>query len=143
MVNKLRIRFTKNKEEIDQSLKIRKRVFVEEQKVEPEIEFDGLDSKAKHVLVFLDKKPIGCARVRKNKCVKLERIAILKEYRNKGFGRQLMEYLVNYCENKGYSEICLHSQMYIVDFYKKCGFKPRGKTFLEAGIKHIEMYMQI
>ncbi|RLI62298.1 MAG: GNAT family N-acetyltransferase, partial [Candidatus Asgardarchaeum californiense] len=50
---------------------------------------------------------------------------------------------VNYCKNKGYSEICLHSQTYIIDFYKKCGFKPRGKTFLEAGIKHIEMYMQI
>ncbi len=54
-----------------------------------------------------------------------------------------MKYLINYCKSKKYNEICLHSQTYIIDFYKKCGFKTRGETFLEADIEHVEMYMNI
>ncbi|MCK4332400.1 MAG: GNAT family N-acetyltransferase [Thermoplasmatales archaeon] len=142
-MNDLEIRFVKNKEELEQVNKIRNRIFVKEQNVSRDLEFDGLDSEAEHVIVFLGAKPIGCARIRTNKCAKLERIAILKEYRLKGFGKQLMKYLINYCKSKKYNEICLHSQTYISDFYKKCGFKTRGETFLEADIAHVEMYMNI
>ena len=46
-------------------------------------------------------------------------------------------------KSKKYNEICLHSQTYISDFYKKCGFKTRGEIFLEADIEHVEMYMNI
>ena len=53
-----------------------------------------------------------------------------------------MGYLINYCKKKKVNEIVLHSQCYIEDFYKKCGFKTRGKTFMDAGIKHIEMYIK-
>ncbi len=128
--------------DIEKALLIRKTVFVEEQGVNPSVEFDGTDDEAEHVLLYLDDKPIGCARVRYfvNKA-KLERIAILKDYRGKGFGKALTEFLVDLCRRKGMSEIYIHSQVYVEGFYKKIGFKERGAVFNEAGIPHIEMYM--
>ncbi len=53
-----------------------------------------------------------------------------------------MDYLINYCRKKEVKEIFLYSQYYIKDFYEKCGFIPRGKTFVDAGIEHIEMYLK-
>jgi len=142
-VNNLEIKLVKNKEELDQVIEIRKNVFVKEQKVPLDLELDGLDSEAEHVIVYLGNEPIGCARIRKNKYAKLERIAIIKKYRGKGFGKRLTEFLVDYCKQKNFDEIRLHSQTYIRDFYKKCGFKIRGKPFFEAGIEHVEMYVKI
>ncbi len=142
-MNDLEIRLVKNKRELDQIVGIRKQVFVKEQNVPLDLELDGLDSEAEHVIVYYDNEPIGCARIRTNGCVKLERIAILEKYRQRGFGKQLTEYLINYCKNKNYNEICLHSQTYVSDFYKKLGFRERGKLFFDAGIEHVEMYMKI
>ena len=53
----------------------------------------------------------------------------------------IVKYMVNYCKNKNVKTIVMNSQYYLKDYYKKFGFKPRGKTFMEASIKHIEMYM--
>ena len=101
---------------------------------------DEFDKDAKHFIVYLKNKSIGCARIRKiNNYVKLERIAILKEYRGRGFGKDLTNFLINYCKKIGFNEIQLHSQIYISNFYEKLGFKSIGKKFLEADIEHIEM----
>lgn len=138
------IRLIRNKKELDEVFNIRNKVFGEEQKIDRAVDFDRLDNNAKHTIVFYGNKVIGCARIRliKNR-VKLERIAILKEYRGKGFGVELMRYLVSYAKKKKAKEIYFHSQYYIKDFYKKCGFKIRGKPFPEAGVKHIEMYLKL
>ena len=53
-----------------------------------------------------------------------------------------MNYLIKYCKSKNVNEIYFHSQYHAKDFYKKCGFKERGKIFSEARIKHIEMFMK-
>lgn len=139
----LEIRIVKNKEELNKVIEIRKNVFVEEQKVLLDLELDGLGSEAEHVIAYLNDEPIGCARIRTNKYAKLERIAIIEKHRGKGFGKQLTDVLINYCKQKDFDEIRLHSQTYISGFYKKYGFKIRGKPFYEAGIKHVEMYMKI
>jgi len=136
------IKFVEKQDELDQVIEIRKKVFVEEQKVPLDLEVDGLDHEAKHVIAYLDNEAVGCARVRTNKYAKLERIAIIKEHRGKGFGKQLTDFLVNYCRKEGFDEIRLHSQTYVSDFYKKCGFKGIGKNFYEAGIDHVEMYLK-
>jgi len=143
-VSKLKIRKVKNKSELDETFEIRKTVFVEEQNVPVELEIDGLDQEAEHFIAYINKKPIGCARIRiKNNFAKLERIAIIGEYRNKGFGKQLTKFLIDYCKQKKFDEIRLHSQIYVSDFYKKLGFKFVGENFFEAGIEHVEMYMEI
>jgi predicted GNAT family N-acyltransferase len=143
-VKNLLIKKVNNKQDFDNTLKIRKVVFIEEQKVPLDIELDGLDNEAEHFIAYLDDKEIGCARIRiKNRIAKLERIAIIKKHRNKGFGTKLTFFLINYCKKKDFQEIILHSQTYVSDFYKKFDFKKRGSTFYEAGIEHIEMFLEI
>ena len=137
----LEIRLIRNNDEYNKVLDIRNQVFIKEQNVPQTIEFDGLDKESVHVVVKLEKKTIGCARIRFiNGKIKLERVAILKEYRNRGLGTQLMQYLTAYCEAHNASEIVIHAQYHLKQFYAELGFYPRGKTFFEAGIKHIEMY---
>jgi len=139
----LKIKLIKNKKELEQVLKIREIVFIKGQNVPRWRERDKFDNVAKHVIVIYKNKPVGCARIRFiGKKAKLERIALLKRYRSKGFGKAIMKYLINYAKKHKVKEIVLHSQCYIKDFYKICGFKPRGKTFMDAGIKHIEMYFK-
>lgn len=139
-VNNLKIKKAKNKGDLNNSIKIRKNVFIKEQKVPISIELDGFDSEAEHFIAYLKERPIGCARIRTNKnYAKLERIAIVKEYRGKGFGTQLTRFLMDYCKQNNFHEVRLHSQTYVSDFYKKLGFKTIGKTFFEAGIEHVEM----
>jgi len=144
-VQDLKIRLVKNKKELEKVFKIRMTVFVDEQKVPPELELDEFDilSKAKHVIALYKGKPAGAARIRfpGNKA-KLERLALLKKYRGNGFGKMIIEYMVKYCKKKNPKEILLHSQCYAEKFYRKCGFIPRGKIFLDAGIRHIEMYLK-
>ena len=124
--------------------KIRENVVIKVQNVPEKREKDELDKTAKHVIVIYKNKQIGCARIRFiNKKAKLERIALLKKFRSKGFGKAIMDYLINYCKKKKVKEINLHSQYYIKDFYKSCGFKQRGKIFMDAGIKHIDMYLKL
>lgn len=139
----LTIRPTKNKEELKKVFEIRETVFIRGQKVSRQRERDDKKYKnLKYIIVLYKNKAIGCARIRfiKNKA-KLERIALLKKYRKKGFGKKIMEYLIKYCKKNKAKEIIIHSQYYIRNFYKKQGFKQRGKIFMDAGIKHVEMYI--
>lgn len=142
-MEELEIRLVKSKREYEDVLKIREKVFIEGQNVPKEIERDEYDNISKHVIVSVDNKPIGCARIRnvENK-LKLERIAILKEYRSRGFGKDLMRWLVDYSKKQNVKEIYMNAQYYLLDFYKKFGFKPRGEIFKEAGIDHIQMYIK-
>jgi len=143
-VNKLDIRLVKNKKEYNKIINIRETVFIKEQNVPKEIEMDEFDKEAEHFIAYLKDKPIGCARIRKiNNYVKLERIAILKEYRGKGYGRDLTNFLINLFKKKGFKEVHLHSQINVSDFYEKLGFKKIGGIFLEADIEHIEMIQTI
>ena len=141
-MNQLRIKLVETKLEYEQILGIRKKVFIEEQKVPVEIEIDEYESESTHFITYLNKEPVGCARIRFNKYAKLERIAIIKEHRRKGFGRELTEYLIDYCHKKNIFDIRLNSQLYVADFYEKIGFKKVGEIFFEAGIKHVEMVLQ-
>ncbi|MDH7517909.1 MAG: GNAT family N-acetyltransferase [Candidatus Thermoplasmatota archaeon] len=142
-MKKLEIKFVDNKKEFDKVIDIRKTVFVEEQNVPLDLELDGLDSTAKHIIAYLDKKPVGCARLRTDERTRLERVAVLKHYRHQGFGKQIVKYIIEHCKNNSnISEIYLHSRIDTVGFYKKLGFKTRGRIFFEAGIEHAEMFLR-
>jgi len=136
----LDIHIIKTKKEQDHAFTIRQRVFVDEQHVSEDLEFDGLDDDAVHFIMYSHKKPIGCARLRiYEDTVKLERVAVLKEYRGNGCGTQIMEYLFTYCRQKNLHHLTLHSQTYVSGFYEKLGFIKKGNTFFEAGLEHIAM----
>jgi len=143
MKRNVEIRVIRNDEEYNAILEVRTAVFIKEQGVPPIIEFDGLDKEAVHFLVKLDKKTIGCARIRSiDGMMKVERVAILKKHRNKGLGKRLMRYLISYCNARNAIEIVIHAQYYLKGFYRELGFNLRGEPFFEAHIKHIEMFIK-
>lgn len=137
---KLIIREIKNKKELDEVFRIREEVFVKGQNVPKEMEIDEEDEKATHIIVLLGEKPVGCARiVMEGNRARLGRIAILDECRGKGYGKDLVKFLIKFCLDKKVKEIYMHAQYYLNKFYSELGFVDRGEIFDEAGIKHIEM----
>jgi predicted GNAT family N-acyltransferase len=134
------VKIVDNDEELKQVMKIREIVFIQEQAVPHSLEKDGLDNGAKHVIAFYKDKPVGCARIRFiGSKAKLERLALLRECRGMGLGKAMMLYMVDYCRNQNASEMMMHAQYYLKDFYESLGFVQKGEPFMEAGIKHIEM----
>ena len=93
---------------------IRTEVFQIEQKVAEELEFDGLDERAIHLLAYLENKPVGTARIRKidNETAKIERLSVLPKVRNKGIGKQLMVKAIEIItDKKKYQETTISLQL--------------------------------
>jgi predicted GNAT family N-acyltransferase len=121
---------------------IRREVFQREQGVSEELEFDGLDDSAEHLLAYRDGNPVGTARIRRlnDKIVKIERLAVLSSVRGLGIGWQLMEEAIAVA--RGYAdaeEIVINAQEYVTRLYEKLGFEVVGDRFEEAGIPHVKM----
>ncbi len=126
--------------ELNQAFALRIEVFVEEQKVPPELELDELDKVALHMIAINDRDVIGCGRiVMTHEHAHIGRVAVIKAYRNMGIGKQLMLAMMDLAKEKGAREIILHAQIQVVPFYESLGFSGHGDIFLDAGIKHIEM----
>ena len=130
-----------NKKQLDECLNIRKVVFVNEQHIDKEIEFDGLDDTSLHLIAYDENKAIATLRIIRlnEKEVKIGRVAILKEYRNLYIGSTLINFASLYLKEKGYTRIVLGAQLHALKFYKNLGFSQYGDEFLEANIKHIHM----
>lgn len=124
-------------------LDIRNKVFVIGQNCPYDIEVVPSEEKeAKHFLIFYKETPVGTIRYRQtgDREFKLERFAVLEEYRGHGYGREAFSYLVNKLE-EDYNPctIWFNAQYHLLDYYQKLGFTPVGETFMEANIKHIKM----
>ncbi len=143
-MDKITVKIAKTPLDIKKAYGVRELVFMEEQGVSREEEMDEFDGAATHIIAYYDDEVAGCARIRflGNKS-KLERIAVLLRFRKKGIGKKIVDFLVAYSKEKGATEAVMHAQIYANDFYVKCGFKPRGEEFMEANIRHVEMYMEL
>lgn len=131
-------KLTTTKEEYEECLAIRRRVFIEEQNVPEEIEIDEYESVAKHFLVTMDGKAVATGRIRiKGALVKFERIASISTVRGSGTGKFLMNYMLKYAlENyPGYLP-AMHAQKSAYGFYEKLGWEAVGEEFIEADIAH-------
>lgn len=125
------------------SFSIRKKVFIEEQSVTEAEEFDEWETSSRHFLFFLESTPIGTVRFRiTSKGIKLERIAILREYRGKGYGLQLVQQILSIAKSLHPSQIYLHAQVSVIPFYEKLLFTPVGEIFYDARIPHKEMILK-
>ena len=133
----LKIQLVKTKKEYKDILEIRKKVFVEEQNVPFNIEIEH-EEDSRHVICFVDQLAVGTGRWRKTKNgIKLERFAVLTDFRNKGIGKEIVNFILS--EISSNNTIYLHAQEAVVNFYKKLGFKVSGKKFYEADILHSKM----
>lgn len=125
--------------------KIRHDVFIDEQNVPAELEWDHLDPGATHFLILdtsnpntPDKDtPIAYARLLPEG--KLTRMAVARKMRHKGFGKQLVLKALEKCQQVELTEIHLDAQIAAIEFYRKLGFIEVGDEFMDAGIKHIHM----
>ena len=116
---------------------IRNRVFTDEQHVDPELDFDGQDRDALHVLVIYNEEPVGTGRMLNDGHI--GRLAVLKEYRGKGLGAEMVITLVRVAKQKRLNRVYLGSQKHAIGFYKKLGFSIYGKPYIEANIDHVHM----
>jgi len=115
-------------------------VFIAEQKVPYRIEMDEHELSALHILGERDGEPIAAGRLRfLGDWAKLERIAVRKEYRNRGYGHAIVDYMLNVARTKRYHKFKMHAQAYLCDFYARHGFQIRGELFKEADIDHYLM----
>ncbi len=140
----LQIETVKYQDKIAAIKHIRTQVFQKEQKVSPELEFDGLDADAIQFLAYLNGKAVATARIREIDAdtVKIERLAVLPEYRKQGIGKQLMESALS-VSRLDKSQVIVHAQEYIASLYQQLGFEVVGERFNEAGIAHVKMVKQL
>ncbi|MEK5040496.1 GNAT family N-acetyltransferase [Sporosarcina sp. FSL K6-3457] len=126
---------------------IRKEVFVKEQNVPLEEEFDEFDTLnelSEHILVYYNDEPVGTGRVRwVDGFGKLERICILEPYRKFGLGKVIIKALEEIAEEKGLSRVKLHGQTHAEGFYEKLGYQTSSSIFMEAGIPHVVMTKEL
>jgi len=111
----------KSSQDLEDAFHVRREVFIKEQNVPDEEEFDRADLRSHHVIVYSNTRPVATGRLFKDgETWLIGRISVLKEYRGK-----------------------LHAQTHAVSFYEKFGFVAYGKTFLETNIEHISMVKKI
>ncbi|HDP88442.1 MAG TPA: GNAT family N-acetyltransferase [Thioalkalivibrio sp.] len=117
---------------------IRRRVFIEEQRVPEALEWDGLDVGALHLLAEAhDGTPIGTTRLLADGHI--GRMAVLAHCRGRGVGTALLMALLDQAQARGLTEVFLHAQTHAIPFYTRAGFLPEGAEFMDAGIPHRQM----
>jgi predicted GNAT family N-acyltransferase len=123
---------------------IRIKVFILEQKVPEDLEWDEYDETAWHAVAKSNHQVIGTGRLIINQSTaKIGRMAIDSEYRGKGIGIEMLKALINKGKEKGAQEFILHAQTHAIAFYAREGFEPYGPIFDEAGIPHVEMRLYV
>ena len=121
-------------------LYIRNKVFIEEQNINKKLEYDDKKVNAIYIVAKINLIAIGTARYRSTEIgMKLERFAVLKEYRGLGVGKSLVSFLIKILKSE--KNLYLNSQKKVAGFYKKLGFKIRGDVFYEAKIPHYKMVL--
>ena len=123
---------------------IRIKVFILEQKVPEDLEWDEYDEVAWHAVAKSNHQVIGTGRLIINQSIaKIGRMAIDPEFRCKGIGMEVLKALINKGKEKGAQEFILHAQTHAIAFYAREGFEPYGPIFDEAGITHVEMRLYV
>lgn len=121
---------------------IREKVFIQEQHVPAELEWDGKDELCHHALALTaNGDAVGCGRITHKGHI--GRIAVLPEWRHKSVGSSILELLVDYARSQHYAKVELNSQVQAMPLYEKFGFVAKGKVFMEANIPHRKMSLML
>ena len=132
-------------DEMQDALRVRRHVFIEEQSVPEDLEIDEHDAHpavittALHVLARLDGEPVATGRLLldgHDGNLHIGRVAVVAEHRRHGLGRAVMLALHDLARERNASSITLAAQLHAIGFYERLGYKTRGAIFLDAGIEH-------
>ena len=116
---------------------IREQVFIQEQQIAVEDEWDAEDTVSVHFVVYDQDQPIATARLLKNNSV--GRVAVLKSHRGVGIGKLLMQQIIQQAKHQQREFLKLSSQVHAIQFYAGLGFKVEGEQYLDCGIPHVDM----
>ena len=120
---------------------IREQVFILEQQISPEDEWDAEDAISLHFIVHDGMKAIATARLLKNNSI--GRVAVLKAYRGQGIGKILMQAIIEQAKLEQREYLKLSSQVHAIPFYAALGFVVEGDEYLDCGIPHVDMRLII
>jgi len=121
---------------------VREAVFIQEQHVPAELEWDGLDEDSRHALALSAKgDAIGCGRMLSDGHI--GRIAVMPQWRKQLVGTAIMEALLNEARSRGFKQVDVDAQTHAVPFYRSFGFQEEGEEFEDAGLPHIKMTLKL
>ncbi len=143
--NVIEVREIQGTREIETAFEIRRQVFVIEQEVSAEEEYDEFEESCVHFLAISNGIPAGTARIRETKNgIKLERFAVLKAHRTSGVGRALVYACLAHPKLSDPSiKVYMHAQEHAMGFYSKLGFVAEGERFMECNIPHYTMVRKV
>jgi predicted GNAT family N-acyltransferase len=123
---------------------VRRAVFVDEQGVDEELEWDEYDepdADATHFVAYDDGDVVGAARLRGAEpgVGKVERVVVAADRRGEDWGKRLMTAVEEAARERGFDRLKLHAQTRVRSFYEKLGYEAVGEEFVEADIPHVEM----
>ncbi len=121
---------------------VREAVFINEQSVPAELEWDGADENCRHALALSHQgDAIGCGRMLANGHI--GRIAVLPPWRKQKVGTAIMEALLAYARTHEYAQVDVDAQTQAVAFYHTFGYRENGEAFMDAGLPHIKMVLPL
>lgn len=121
--------------------RVRQKVFIEEQQIPADEEWDAEDALSEHFLLLLNDRPVATARLTSQGSI--GRLAVLKAVRGKGLGEKIMQRVLEHCRRTGLKKVTLNAQISALNFYLKLGFKIAGEEYLEVGIPHLPMELSL
>lgn len=140
--NTIQLRLVQWQDELPSLRAIREAVFVREQRVPVELEWDAFDADSVHVLASTSQgEAVGTARLLPDG--RIGRMAVVRARRGNGIGSAMLHCLLEHARRNDMMEVKLHAQVSARDFYTKFGFQVVGEEFMEAGIAHVEMRLKL
>lgn len=120
---------------------IRETVFVKEQNVPVDLEWDGLDPICTHVIAYVNgRTPVATGRLLPDGHI--GRLAVLKPWRRRGIGSNILQSLIAIAKSRGIATCALNAQTHAIAFYECHGFVVEGEEFDDAGIPHRHMVLR-
>lgn len=131
--------------DLEKSFQLRRDVFINEQAVTEDEEFDELDNTCTHYLAKIAGIVAGTIRLRTLETgeKKIERLCVAKNYRGHGVGRQIMQKVLKDVKDSNTKTVLLNGQTHAVGFYQSFGFKPYGDEFMDSRIPHRSLKLEL
>ncbi|MDM5226549.1 GNAT family N-acetyltransferase [Cytobacillus sp. NJ13] len=136
----MEVRKVSSEQELHDAFSVRKQVFINEQNVPEEEEIDQFEDEAVHFVLYNNGMPAGAGRFRTvDGNGKVERICVLKENRQSGSGKAIMDKIEEHAKKQGLPALKLNAQTQAIPFYEKLGYQVISEEFMDAGIPHRTM----
>ncbi len=129
-------------EDMEAIFALRRVVFIDEQNVDPDEEWDGRDEDAIHAVAIIEEEVVGTGRLltdESEEMCRIGRMAVRQDLRRNGIGDRILTVLEGAAQERGFAQVLLHAQTYVKDFYAQAGYAEQGDVFMEADIEHVAM----